>query len=100
MPDISKWEKYITVPDPETWDWAGAYEKQKDALADPTLFTTVTFGSCLFERLIAVMDFENAAMALVDDDQTFQLAEAILLARDSADRGETLTFPGREKGSK
>ena len=69
VPDISEWEKYITVPDPETWDWAGAYEKQKDALADPTLFTTVTFGSCLFERLIAVMDFENAAMALVDDDQ-------------------------------
>ena len=64
-----EWEKYVTVPDPETWDWAGAYEKQKDALADPTLFTTVTFGSCLFERLIAVMDFENAAMALVDDDQ-------------------------------
>ena len=69
VPDISEWEKYVTVPDPETWDWAGAYEKQKDALADPTLFTTVTFGSCLFERLIAVMDFENAAMALVDDDQ-------------------------------
>ena len=69
VPDISEWEKYITVPDPETWDWAGTYEKQKDALSDPTLFTTVTFGSCLFERLIAVMDFENAAMALVDDDQ-------------------------------
>ena len=69
VPDISEWEKYITVPDPETWDWAGAHERQKDALADPTLFTTVTFGSCLFERLIAVMDFENAAMALVDDDQ-------------------------------
>lgn len=47
-----------------------------------------------------VLELTEGRPALVDDDQTFQLAEAILLARDSADRGETLTFPGREKGSK
>ena len=67
--DINEWEKTVTVPDPDTWDWAGAYEKQKDALSDHTLMTGVTFGSCLFERLIAVMDFENAAMALIDEEQ-------------------------------
>ena len=69
VPDINEWEKYVTVPNPEDWDWAGTYEKQKGALSDPTLMTGVTFGSCLFERLIAVMDFEPAAMALVDEDQ-------------------------------
>ena len=67
--DINEWEKTVTVPDPDTWDWAWTYERQKDALSDPTLMTGVTFGSCLFERLIAVMDFENAAMALIDDEQ-------------------------------
>ena len=67
--DINKWEETVTVPDPDTWDWAWTYERQKDALSDPTLMTGVTFGSCLFERLIAVMDFENAAMALIDDEQ-------------------------------
>ena len=67
--DITRWEEAVTVPDPDNWDWAGACEKQKDALSDPTLMTGVTFGSCLFERLIALMDFENAAMALIDDEQ-------------------------------
>ena len=67
--DINEWEKTVTVPDPDTWDWAGAYAKQKDALSDPTLMTGITFGSCLFERLIAVMDFEGAAMALIDEEQ-------------------------------
>ncbi|MBO4360195.1 MAG: hypothetical protein J5822_04890 [Eubacteriaceae bacterium] len=67
--DINEWEKYVTVPDPETWDWEGCYERQKSRISDPTLMTGITFGSCLFERLIAVMDFENAAMALFDEDQ-------------------------------
>ena len=67
--DINEWEKYVSVPDPETWDWEKCYEDQKERLSDPTLMHGITFGSCLFERLIAVMDFDNAAMALVDDDQ-------------------------------
>ncbi len=67
--DINEWEKYVTVPDPDDWDWAGAYEKQKGDLSDPTLMKGINFGSCLFERLIAVMDFEPAAVALIDEDQ-------------------------------
>ena len=69
VPDMSEWEKYVSVPDPESWDWAGCYEKQKETFADPTLMRGVTFGSCLFERLIAVMDFAGAALALIDEDQ-------------------------------
>ena len=69
VPDINEWEKYVTVPDPDDWDWAGAYEKQKGDLSDPTLMKGINFGSCLFERLIAVMDFEPAAVALIDEDQ-------------------------------
>ena len=67
--DIADWENCVTIPDPDTWDWAGSVERQSAALSDPTLMTEITFGSCLFERLIAIMDFENAAMALIDDDQ-------------------------------
>ena len=40
------------------------------------------------------LELTTGRPALTDDAETFQLAEAILLARDSADRGETLTFPG------
>ena len=68
VPDITEFEKYITIPDPDSWDWAGCYERNKDQIR-PDLLTAITFGSCLFERLIAVMDFAEAAVALIDDEQ-------------------------------
>ncbi len=67
--DIAEWESCVTVPDPDSWDWAGSVSRQSKDFSDPTLLHGVTFGSCLFERLIAVMDFENAAVALIDDEQ-------------------------------
>jgi hypothetical protein len=68
VPDINEWEKYVTPPDPDSWDWAGCRERMAGEL-DPDRALWVTMGSCLFERLIAVLDFENAAMALVDDEE-------------------------------
>ncbi len=68
VPDITEWEKYVTPPDPDAWDWAGCRERAEGQF-DPDRMLWVTVGSCLFERLIAVMDFSNAAMALIDDDQ-------------------------------
>ena len=68
VPDINEWEKYVTVPDPDTWDWAGCYERNKDKIK-PDKLTYIAVPGCLFERLIAVLDFANAAVALIDDDQ-------------------------------
>lgn len=68
VPDITQWEKYITVPDPDSWDWEGSYERNKHKFS-PDKFTFVSTSSCLFERLIAVMDFAEAALALIDEDQ-------------------------------
>ncbi len=68
VPDITRWEDCVTPPDPDAWDWAGCRERM-EKLLDPDRALWFTTGSCLFERLIAVMDFENAAMALVDDEQ-------------------------------
>ena len=67
-PDINEWEKYLTVPDPDTWDWEGCYERNKDKI-NPERATYISVVGCLFERLIAVMDFQYAAVALIDDDQ-------------------------------
>ena len=67
--DIAEWDTCVTVPDPDSWDWQGSVARQMKDLSDPTLMHGITFGSCLFERLIAVMDFENAAVALIDDEQ-------------------------------
>ena len=68
VPDINNWEDYITVPDPDKWDWKGCRERHKDEL-DPNYATYIMFGSNLFERLIAVMDCGNACIALIDEDQ-------------------------------
>ena len=66
--DINEWEKVLTVPHPEEWDWAGCVERNKDKLDDDRAMM-IGVGSCLFERLIAVMDYAGAAVALIDEDQ-------------------------------
>ena len=66
--DINRWEEVLTIPHPEEWDWAGCYERAKEKLEDDRALI-IMVGSCLFERLIAVMDYGNAAVALIDDDQ-------------------------------
>lgn len=71
--DANDWKEVIQMPDVNDWDWAA------DAAANPvdTNFAvqmTPTNGFW-FERLISLMDFMNAAMALVDDDQTDALHE-------------------------
>ena len=68
VPDITRWEDFVTPPDPDAWDWAACRERMEKEL-DPERALWFTTGSCLFERLIAVMDFQNAAMALIDDDE-------------------------------
>ena len=67
-PDINEWEKYVTIPDPDTWDWEGCYERNKDKLS-PDRCTYIGVPGCLFERLIAILDFAGAAVALIDDEQ-------------------------------
>ena len=67
--DIDEWEKQVkSIPDPDTWDWEGCYERAKPNL-DPDRATYIAVGGCMFERFIALMDFENAAIALIDDEQ-------------------------------
>ncbi|HHU05531.1 MAG TPA: methyltransferase [Clostridiales bacterium] len=67
-PDICEWEKYITFPDLDSWDWAHAAEVNTPYFdgGRPVEFTIF---SGLFERLISFLDFEAAALALLDEDQ-------------------------------
>ncbi|MBR5701277.1 MAG: hypothetical protein IKX47_02325, partial [Oscillospiraceae bacterium] len=67
-PDITEWEKYVTIPDPDTWDWEGCYERNKDKI-NPDRCTYIAVPGCLFERLIAILNFSEAAVALIDDEQ-------------------------------
>lgn len=69
--DANDWEQCISWPDIDSWDWAGSAENNRAYLqGDSEAFNSVMllngFG---FERLISFMGFENAAMALLDEEQ-------------------------------
>ena len=71
--DANDWKDVIKMPDVNDWDWAA------DAAEHPvdTRFAVemTPVNGFWFERLISFMDFINAAMALVDDEQTDALHE-------------------------
>lgn len=67
LKDIEDWRE-LPFPEPLTWDWESAaaqYEKVKN----PTRANYCFFPEAYFERLITLMDFVNAAMALASDSE-------------------------------
>lgn len=66
--DITHWEDFITFPDLECLDWEGtARDCQSVWQADQLNSTQIYTG--FFERLISFLDFEDAAVALIDEEQ-------------------------------
>lgn len=59
----------LTWPDVDSWDWEGAGKEFLDSI-DERRMIRGTMLSTYFERLIALMDFENAAMALIEDPES------------------------------
>ena len=71
--DANEWKDHIQMPDISKWDWESAAANGK---IDTRLSGVFTFiNGFWFERLVSFMDFENAAMALVDPDQTDAVKE-------------------------
>jgi len=70
LANANDWKEVIKFPDIDSWDWEGCAERNREFLAskdeDPVWITQYTG---FFERLISFMDFENAAVALIDDAQ-------------------------------
>lgn len=67
LEDICDWESVIKFPNLDDWDWEGSAEANKN-LFGKEYATDVWIMNGLFERLISWMDFEGAAMALIDDE--------------------------------
>ena len=66
--DVNDWNTVINFPDVEAWDW----EKSKASNAEyvkTDRFLSITILTGFFERLISFMDFENAAISMIDEDQ-------------------------------
>jgi len=66
LEDVVDWEKVIVFPDIDALDWEGC--KINAPLNDSKRLLGITFQNGFFERLISFMDFENAAMALIDEE--------------------------------
>ena len=60
----------VKWPDPDSWDWEGSAKANNGSkFLDPNNFNVIGFLNGWFERLISMLDFENALMALYDEDQ-------------------------------
>jgi len=68
LTDANDWEKIIKFPDVESMDWAAAKALNAKMNETERAFKA-TFQNGLFERLISFMDFEGAALAIIDEDQ-------------------------------
>jgi len=62
------WKDHIKLPDVDSWDWEGAAERYAPYINTGRANTTMIYTG-LFERLISWMDYSNAAVALIDEDQ-------------------------------
>jgi len=77
MEDVNDWKEVIKFPDIDSWDWAGAAEANKDFFNTDKFICMTLLNGAWFERLISFMDFEGAAMALLDEDQEDALHELL-----------------------
>ncbi len=68
MTDFNEWPNKIVWPDIESWDWEGSAKENKGFLK-PDKFNLCWFLTGWYERLITFMEFENAVVAMIDEDQ-------------------------------
>ena len=68
LTDMSRWEDFISMPDLDEIDWEEMREMNREYLAtDKANQLGIQMG--LWERMMNLMDVNNAALALMDEDQ-------------------------------
>ena len=70
--DMNEWKDKITFPDLDAYPW-DSLKDTVDPEDDRIPYVTILNG--IFERLISFMDFDGAAMALIDEDQEVAVLE-------------------------
>ncbi|MDD6678532.1 MAG: uroporphyrinogen decarboxylase family protein [Firmicutes bacterium] len=75
LEDANDWKENVVFPDIDSWDWEGAAAANKEFCESGKAIEAVMLNGFGFERLISFMGFENAAMALLDEDQEDALLE-------------------------
>lgn len=68
LEDFNEWPDKLVWPDIDAWDWEGS-AKENAPYLDDKKFNVCWFLTGWYERLITFMEFENAVVAMIDDDQ-------------------------------
>ncbi|MGN0266660.1 MAG: hypothetical protein ACI4D7_03175 [Lachnospiraceae bacterium] len=74
LEDIADWKSKVVFPDLDSWDWEKSAEENREFLKTDKYVLAWIFNG-MFERLISFLDFENAAVALIDEDQEEDVRE-------------------------
>jgi hypothetical protein len=69
LKDANDWVNAIRFPDIDKWDWEGSAKANEKYLGGGKFNVMWLLNGCWFERLVSFMDFEGAAVALIDEDQ-------------------------------
>jgi uroporphyrinogen-III decarboxylase len=80
LEDVREWKKKVTIPDLDAIDWAAKAEKDFAALKIDRNQVAFSYGcgNGPYERLGALMGFENALIAMVEEPEaTMELLDAI-----------------------
>ncbi len=72
--DLENWKEKIVFPDYSKMDWKKCAAENKEYLSTDKIICTTLY-SGLFERLISFVGFEDAAVALLDEDYCDTVAE-------------------------
>ena len=81
MDDVNDWKDVVTFPDVDSWDWEGSAQLNKDYINDDKFIQPWMYTGW-FERLISFMGFEEAAVALLDEDQEDAIKELMSAISD------------------
>ena len=81
MDDVTEWRDKVHIPDPAAFDWKAAYEMECSMIGAPDReheMVDFGFGNGVFERLAALMGFEDALIAMaMEPEETNALFTAI-----------------------
>ena len=69
LEDANDWEEKIVFPDIDSWDWEASAKLNEPLRNNGKANIMMWLNGMGFERLVSFMGFENAALALVDEDQ-------------------------------
>ena len=72
MDDVTEWREKVHIPDPAAYDWKADYEMDCKMLGEPDREHQIIdfgFGNGVFERLAALMGFEDALVAIASEPE-------------------------------